>query len=193
MPGGRSKVIGGNARTEALWHWAESRTEAGGQDRGWRPGPCRVASLPLLPFSLDEPSALVPCLVMEAQEESSNTKETWKMITAAGILSLYGNRQVPEKKNPDPRNSPGLLVPALGHLSIAAQVLAGQKPSFLLSLSSSAALLPSLCFFLSLSPSLPSPTSSSPSFLLCLCYPSALLFSLFSPFLSGSPPFSPVS
>ena len=129
---------------------------------------------------------------MEAQEESSNAKETWKMITAAGILGLYGNRQVPEK-NPDPRNSPGLLVPALGHLSIAAQVLAGQKPSFLLSLSSSAALLPSLCFFLSLSPSLLSSTSSSPSFLLCLCYSSALFFSLFSPFLSGSPPFSPVS
>lgn len=28
----RGKLISGNARTEALWPWAESRPEAGGQD-----------------------------------------------------------------------------------------------------------------------------------------------------------------
>lgn len=28
----RGKVISGNARTEALWPWAESRPEARGQD-----------------------------------------------------------------------------------------------------------------------------------------------------------------
>lgn len=68
--------------------------------RGRRLGRCRVASLPLCPFSLGE--LLVPCLVMGAQEESSNSSEIWKMIIDAGIVGFYGNRQMPGK-NPDPR------------------------------------------------------------------------------------------
>lgn len=50
---------------------------------------CRVAGLPLCPFSLDKPP--VPCLVMWAQEDSSNASEIWKTIFDAEVFGLYGN------------------------------------------------------------------------------------------------------
>ena len=52
-------------------------------------------------------------------------------VTAAGTLGLYGNRQGPEK-NLTLVVLQACRVPALGHLSIAARVLAAQKPPFLL-------------------------------------------------------------
>ena len=163
----------------------------GVQDPGWRPGWCRVASLPLCPFSLAEPLVLVHCCVMEAQEESSNTRETWKMLLQQELLvSMEIDKGL--KKTPDPSSSPGLPCTSTGPVEHCSTSSSRTEKPISPPLSSSAVLLPSFCFFLSLSPFLPSSTSSSPSFLLCFCY-SSVPFSLCSPLLSGSPPFFPVS
>ena len=39
-----------------------------------------------MPLSPAEPSTLVHCCVMEAQEESSNTREAWKMLLQQELL-----------------------------------------------------------------------------------------------------------
>lgn len=111
------------------------------------------------------------------------------MTTAAGILGFYGNKQVPEK-NPDPRNAPGLPCISIGPGSIAAQVLAGEQPSFFCSLLLHSP--PSLFSLLSFSASFPSIVSFPFPSLLDLCFSSAPFFFLSSHFLSGSPPFYPV-
>ena len=101
------------------------------QDPGWRPGWCRVASLPLCPFSPAEPLTLVHCCVMEAQEESSDTREAWKMLLQQELLvSMEIDKGL--KKHLTLVVLQACRVPALGHLSVAARVLAGQNPPFLL-------------------------------------------------------------
>lgn len=129
---------------------------------------------------------------MGKQEESSHTRETWKVAIETGILGLYGNRQGPEKTL-TPEILKGCLVPAFGHLSLTAEIsrvtiLFTVYSSFTFSLFCS----PPSQYSLLLPPLLPSSPSSASLSLSLLFACATLLFSS-SPVLPASSPLFLVS